>query len=410
MNIFNKVKDEYFLILFLITIISPIFVNYDPNFGINLDSYYWNKYKYPSISTALLFIIILSIFSIKYLLLQKKFRFLLIGIVFFSALNLTFGLERSLILSAGMLLPFTSYHLTVKYFTRIDYEMKYNALYFVLTAIILVKMFFDVGLYFNVNDAVISMFTNNPYGNSKATYNVLAQQNNMLLTMFFISNKIAIYNYFAYFGFIYYLMIVLSMYNLINKKLPLLSTLMIILSYLIVINTNSRLFIYGIYLSPLLIFWFYISKQRLSLNSHYFIFLLIVIFITIFVGNYHFENINLGHSLMARLHHWQEYFDNFSFIQVIAPFFNEYRQQLRGSLHNELLEIFSFFGLLVFVYMWLLKDLFVQIEDRFKIISYLLMFILIFGMLIQLNITNSYIGILFGSILGLFAKKEKDNG
>lgn len=52
-------------------------------------------------------------------------------------------------------------------------------------------------------------------------------------------------------------------------------------------------------------------------------------------------------------------------------------------------------------------DGFININSKYSLVSYLLMFILIFVMLIQLNITNQYISILFGSLLGMLSDKEK---
>ena len=76
-------------------------------------------------------------------------------------------------------------------------------------------------------------------------------------------------------------------------------------------------------------------------------------------------------------------------------------------------EQFSYFGIVIFYYyFFIVKNIFMAINQKYKLSSFLLMFILGFGTLIQLNFSNPYIGVLFGLTLAIFyteKNKVKDS-
>ncbi|WNL33959.1 hypothetical protein QT384_01915 [Arcobacter cryaerophilus gv. pseudocryaerophilus] len=115
-------------------------------------------------------------------------------------------------------------------------------------------------------------------------------------------------------------------------------------------------------------------------------------------------------SLQTRNMHALGYFNDFSFINILLPFINEYRINTpSSSFHNEFLEIWSFFGLVLFYYLFLLRNVFLNVDRKFNLIAYLIIFILLIGMTIQLNLTNPYIGIISGMIFGILSKEERKN-
>ena len=72
--------QDFFLLFFLVILFSPIFISLDISSGIHFDAYYWNQYKYPSIPISSLIVIVIGLFNIKSILMNKHlviFSFLL---------------------------------------------------------------------------------------------------------------------------------------------------------------------------------------------------------------------------------------------------------------------------------------------------------------------------------------------
>lgn len=202
-------------------------------------------------------------------------------------------------------------------------------------------------------------------------------------------------------------MLLFSIYNIIKKQYIKSSLILLLISFMAVHNTQSRIFIYGIYLIPILIFSYYLFKS-FGLRLYIYICIIVVFIITISLGVYDF-NIS-DESLQTRNDHALGYFNDFSFINILLPFINEHRiNSPSSSFHNEFLEIWSFFGLVLFCYLFLLRNVFLNVDRKFNLIAYLIIFILLIGMTIQLNLTNPYIGIISGMIFGILSKEERKN-
>ena len=167
-------------------------------------------------------------------------------------------------------------------------------------------------------------------------------------------------------------------------------------------DTGSRLFLYSTYIIPLLIVGYYIVKFKLE--TIYFINFIFLILLSIVIALYG-NNIN-DVSLLARMNKFQGFFSDFSFINIIFPFINDYRILSNGSFHNELFEIFSFFGFFGFYYYFYMKSLFTDIKKKYYLFSVVLMFPLIVGGVIQLNLLHPYSGIIIGLVLSLIRKNN----
>lgn len=222
-------------------------------------------------------------------------------------------------------------------------------------------------------------------------YNLIKQQNiSIFSTPYFIVPSIAIYSYFTYFAFIYYVAIIISLYNIQNKRFVLLSFVLLIITFLVIHDTGSRLFIYSVYFLPVL----YISYKilKISLKKYFYIFSFIVVLITLGV---YFVNLDISDpSLYSRYMKIHQYFDNFTIKNLLFPFENKYRIANHASFHNEFFEIFSFFSFIIIYYYIIIKDIFCDVNKKYELISYLLMFVIVIGSLIQLNLTNPYVGII----------------
>lgn len=379
-------KYSKYLIMFII--FSPIFISLDFSQGLKFDGYYFHQYTKPSIPLSIILIGILALVHIKRLVVKKELRILIVILFIYMIINVYFSVTRSIIVGIGMILPIITYYIFNDYAKKL--KINYNRLFQMLFLIIILKFLFDIYLY------QLHLFQNQLY-----TGQVL--QNTIFSTPFYLYNKIIIYSYYDYFPFLYYIATVFSLFNIIKKQFIKSSLFLILVSNIVILDTGSRLFIYGIYLIPLLLIFFYVSK--FSLKTSFNIFISIVIIVTFILG---FYNLNFSDvSLLSRNSHALRYFQDFSLINLILPFINEHRINSIGSLHNEFLEIWSFFGLIIFYYLYLLKKMFSNINEEYKLISFLLMFILIIGMLIQINFCNPYVGIILGMILGILSKKEK---
>ena len=409
LNIFLR---EHYLIFLFVIILSPIFISLDFSQGLNFDQFIFKssnlgggseiRYRYPSIPISVLIVSVLSIYNLKDLLSNKKIQILSFLVIMYICLNLYFGITRAAIVGSGMMFIIVSYYIFLRIISN---RNAYKDFYIALSFIIIVKLLFDI--YF---------------------YQIQGIGQTTFLTHYFISSNFAIYNFYDYFPFIYFLATALSVHNLLRRRYLILSLIVLVVSNVAIIGTESRLFIYSIYLVPFLYIFYQFTK--LSLERYFYLFLFVSLAI-IFIGNFSVFICDLGpntqfiltfiadatcisplsdqltdslnRSLLARAYNIQQYFGNFSLVNLIFPFLNEYRIKSSSSLHNELLEIFSFFGFVIVYYLFLLKQIFCNTKREFKFISYLLMFVLIIGTLMQINISNPYVGIITGTIFAVIS-------
>jgi hypothetical protein len=373
-------------------VFSPIFLSLDFSQGLNFDEYLGQKYSKPSVAISIFLLALLSIFNIKYLINKKEIMILFILTTIYAIANVKYGTTRALILYVGMFLPIISYYVFSNIFQK--HTRVYDKMYIALTVIIIIKLLVDIYLtyitYIDLNIKVSFL----QYITKK-----------FIVSNHFIFNSIVIYNFLDYFAFIYYLIVVLSIYNIFNKKMVYWSLFLIVVTSIAVFDTKSRLFIYGIYLIPVLVIFYNVTKFRLE--TYFYIFMSITLIITLIIGLVDF-NIT-DNSLRARYVHAHKYFEDFTIGSFLIPFANQHRVDSTGSFHNELLEIFSFFGLVSIYYYYIIKSIFVNVNSEYKLISYLLMFIIIIGALIQINISNVYVGIMLGMVLAIISLKDVKN-
>lgn len=379
----NSINTLYSQKIVIFLVLVPIFISLDISNGINFDAYYFKSYKYPSIPISLILIAFISFINLKFLV-KKEINFLIFFIGIYIILNLFFGQTRAIIVGFGMILPILSYMIFKNSFNKIEYKN----IFYLFFIIIFIKFLFDIYLY-------SWSFFYEPYIGQET-------QKTIFNTIYFLNTNFVIYNFYDYFSFLYFAAAVFSVFNIIKKQFIKSSILLFIIN-IVILDTGSRLFIYGLYLIPFLLLFLYITNY--SLKTYFIFFISIVSIISLTLGFFNFNIPDV--SLFVRNYHALNYFDNFSLINIILPFFNEHRMNTTSSLHNELLEIWSFFGLITFYYLYLLKEIFTNINEEYKIIGFLLMFILVIGMLIQINFSNPYVGIIFGMIFGVLSRNKE---
>ena len=389
---FNIFLRKHYLTFLFVIILCPIFISLDFSQGLKFDQFYtYLKYKYPSIPISVLIISALSMCNLRSLLCNKRLQILFFLVLMYMCLNLYFGITRAAIVGLGMMIIIVSYYI---YLRIINNRNTYTNFYIALSFIIIVKLLFDI--YTLVPFVTQDL---NDYGDYDISILGYTAQKIVFITPYFISKYFLIYNFYDYFPFIYFLATALSIHNFLRKKYLILSTIILIVSNVAIIDTLSRLFIYSIYLIPFLYIFYQLAK--LSLERYFYLFLFVSLAVILIISFFSFKLSDPG--LLSRYIHIHKYFGNFSLVNLIFPFLNEHRIETSGSLHNELLEIFSFFGFVIVYYFFLLREIFCNTKREFKFISYLLMFVLIIGTLIQINISNPYVGIITGVIFAVIS-------
>ena len=391
---FEKLLINFGIYVLFFILFSPIYLNLDFSQGINFDQVSNIKYSKPSVSISIFLLVLLSAFNLKCLTNKKEIRILLILTTSYLLLNIYHGMIRAVILYVGMFLPVISYYIFYNIFynkSEVYYKM-YKTL-----AIIIILM-----CIMNFQMAYFDFLECRKNSNSCFDTNFFIFLTNYFDKSRYLLDSIVIYSYHDYFPFIYYLVVVTSIHNIICKKIVKLSLLLIIITNVLILYSGSRLFVYSIYLIPILIVIYYVAK--LKLKTYFYLFMSTSVIITLIIGLIDFTITE--QSLLSRYVHAHAYFEDFSFFSFLLPFLNEHRIESKGSFHNELLELFSFFGLVIIYYYYIIRNIFVNVKSEYKLISYLLMFIIVIGSLIQLNITNVYVGIILGMVLAVISVED----
>jgi hypothetical protein len=336
------------------------------------DAYIDNKYAHSSIPISLIIIFIVVILNINYLIKDRLFLILIISSVFFLSINILIGSNRAIINFFGMMIPISTY-LVFKYKFR-DIDYLYDCFYTSLVIVFLSKLFSDI-LNFN-----------------------------KILDFHFISEYIVIYNFRDYFPFFYFIIIILSIYNIEQKKKIYLSIIIILLSFIIIPYSYSRLYIYTIYFIPIMFLVFKIVKIKVSV---YYTFLFIFCIAMTFILAFNWDVFS-DQSLSSRFKYWYDYFLLFEPVNIVLPMIGNQQYRSTGSMHNEFLELFRYFGVLIVgLFYYITYKMLNNTIQEFKIYSLMIMFIILLGGLIQINYTNPYVGILIGTVLGIFSRKKK---
>jgi hypothetical protein len=366
---------NYKVFLFFILISMPIYITFSFSSGFIFNSYPGGfKAALPSIAIPL--IIIFIIFMYKYLyIIKKRYIFTLFIIMFiFLYIALLQGANRVVINFIGMFIPIIVYEIVKERFknTKYLYEHYFYALY----SIFIIKLITDLllrGTLFSPN---------------------------------YILDSVIIYSFYDYFPFFYLLLSLLSFYNIFNKQYIFHSLLVLIVTYSLAYTNafGARLFIYIIYLIPILFIVYKVLNYKTSL--YYTILLSILIVVTILVGYNHYLFIYDG-SLHTRAIDWYNYASLFEPINFIFPIYGETSKFSRsGSSHNEFVELFRYFGVSIFYYYYIIYRIFNGIQKEYRMYSFVIMFTILIGALIQINFTNQYLGILIGTTLAIFSIKR----
>lgn len=360
-------SKRVFLLFFII--IAPLFLNLNFSAEIRFDASPFNKLGMPSLPLILIVLSVLGVLNVlnyRFKIIELLFIFLLIVTIFFSY-SVTQNL-RLLFLAFGMLMPLFFAQIIVRLlrFTRVDFS----------------KIDFVLHFYLAISIMIIVKFTSDVvfYG--------------AIYSEYFISNKVVIYNSYDYFPIVYVFSITLSINNIYNGNLKKFSILIILISLSCALMSHSRLFaMLSIISIPVYIIF---RKVKFSFGFITVVTTFFCAVITIGIALVSFKTDD--QSLITRFGHWMSFFESLQSVEIILPFLNTYRGEMNwGTFHNELLEIYSFFGFLLFLYLYILSNQF-KSYGKYKYSLKTLLFFFLIGSLVQLNLTNPYIALVVSAL------------
>ena len=356
----------YFIIIFI-----PIFLGYEVGRGFVTDANPFNLISSPVFPASTFLVLFGLIFSI-----NKK------NAVYFLGLNFLFGLLSVLIYGyldlfrqfsycVAILLGSSAYYSGLRLNRSHPYEQIVQDLTLVLVLIILAKLSFDLML------------------------------SGTIYSDFFITKNFKIYNAYDYFPIIYLLSGALGI--LVFQDNRNLGAVAMLVSFI-------ALFSYSRYYAASIILLYCFSFVRLhkvkTAELMTLVFLCLIVMTALLA--YFASSFNSDPSLLLRFSHWYNYFAAMNSFDVFIPPLNTYRNDLSwGGLHNELLELYSYFGVFTFILCVILTRLVSNLAVKSKVSLVPVLVILCFGMLIQNNLTQPYNAAVIFFLLGLFQTKVK---
>lgn len=370
----------YHIIFVLFVLILPIFIGYD-NGKLVWDSSY--RSSWFVIPIGLIVALVLLIFSL-FKNVRNNYKYLL---VVFCSTIVSYLLSydtRTLIVGAQIILLISTVEALDWLFKRneVNWKQIQEYLFFIVLFVVVVKFYTDIYHYFSYFVYEKAKIPGHPDASFK---NLAGLYQNAFSNPVFFNNNIFIYNYYDYFQLIYILGVFLSLRHI--KKYPLLIIILLLLIVMYLYYSTSRLWGMVLLIMPVLYF-----GASLNIRFHK-VFLLFVFGWVMVVGlsGYLYEGINLGKSLNLRMKFISEFFVGMDVNTFLFPRLNPDHSAINASMHNEFLEVWFRCGIAAALAFWWwgyekLKE--VAIEDN--MLSVLLLFILIFGGIIQLNFLHLY--------------------
>lgn len=351
----------------------PIFLSLDLSSGLRLDAGAINYLGVPSLPIGFLFILLLLARDV------LLFR-------------LSYGMYGLMIvLAVQMLVSLYLYpELTPKllFVGAVIFVHVYSLIYFRKLG---EGRLFGVGQFFRVGFAIVFV---------KLVFDIVLRGG--VSSDRFIIDSIVIYNYYDYFPFLYFVLIcgALSGMMFIGYMR---NAFALIVMYIIILSTESRVFIALSLAAPMILLVFKLVKFRTMIL---FLGISLCVVVSIFLSIAELEWLPLDDGLSVRLGHWHQFVDHFDTISFLLPSLNHYRiENPRISFHNEYFELFSLFGWVSLIYLLYAAYSLYRKAFRDPLFCTILLGLIIGG-LIQLNYSNPYVAVVFGSFSGLVLAQE----
>ena len=145
------------------------------------------------------------------------------------------------------------------------------------------------------------------------------------------------------------------------------------------------------------------SYQLITLSISFIFF--ITLLIPLLLSYFYFDP-----SLSLRLEHWKNFYEFTTISNLFVPFLNPYRSEVDfGTFHNEFLDPYSYFGILIFFIFGLVTLLINNLDHKTKAAMIPFFVVLTLGMVIQNNYSQPYTVVIIFFLLGLFSKNRLEN-
>lgn len=227
----------------------------------------------------------------------------------------------------------------------------------------------------------------------------------------FITESVTIYNYYDYFSVLFGAMFIFALINKqLSSKTGVNIILLFLLFYYFATVTNSRAVLYSVFLVLMFVLFLKICKVifKKEVPYNFIFFLMLTISILYLFAAYSNAFYYLDGALQDRARMIIGFFNSMTFLSLFFPLIMEFRiEGIDGSLHNELLEIFSNFGVIgvVLVYTFLYKAL-LNKNKNFQS-SILIIFIFLMS-LFQLNLYHPYSANLLMLLIAIHSNKPEN--
>ena len=359
-------RSKSYKLAFIILVFLPIFIGYEASRGIITDANPFNTISSPVLPLSTILVIFSLIFGI-----NKKNAVYFLGLnVLFGILSVVIffylGLFRQFAYNIAILLGSAAYYSGMVFNRKYPYQQLTQDVTLALVLIILTKLGFDL-----------------------IGFSTIYSDN-------FISEEFKIYNAYDYFPLVYLLGGAMGI--LAYRYNRLLGMVAILVSF-------TALFSFSRYYAASVGLLYLLSSLRIyrirTTQLITFSFLCVIVITGLLAGfasSFHFDP-----SLYLRFEHWYSFFSAVTVLDLLVPVLNDYRSVLSwGGLHNELLELYSYFGVFTIILVVIFTRLTSNLRSDSKVSLVPLMVILLIGMLVQNNLTQPYNVTAVFFIIGLF--------
>ncbi|WP_027708814.1 hypothetical protein [Zooshikella ganghwensis] len=229
---------------------------------------------------------------------------------------------------------------------------------------------------------------------------------NNMFSKYFLTELFSIRNYYEYFVVLYLITFSIAVDNFFKRKYSFISALVIFVCVFCVLKSYSDIAKIILIMSCLL----YLFSRVIKFSASIYIiimFITMMLIMLVTVTNYEVLSL-LNKSAEVRFGHWTKFFEKFQFTDTLWPINNTYRRELNGSMHNELLEIYSLLGVFgLFIYSLVFYFL---SKANTNLLFFMILLIISIGGMVQLNMLHIYSGILLSfSLAFLLYQSKKEN-
>ena len=223
----------------------------------------------------------------------------------------------------------------------------------------------------------------------------------------FVFDWLVIYNYYDYFPVYYSIIVACCVNRLLCRQSVVYSLFIAVICTLFIVFSFSRLAQILLLLLPANVLLAKILTSRRAIFG-YATFLLVLVFCLSVILPGLAKAYGFSYLLPVRFHHWYSFFYSMHGVEVFFPISNEYRLGLAdGTLHNELVEIYSYFGILTFFYYLIIFRYLASFDAEYRLLSLSLITVVTVGGFFQNNLSSTYMSMVIGIMIFVFSRTNR---